>query len=921
VVDGRVGGVTSIWAWMYGETRRSTFPSKGRATDLRTDKARYRPGEIAHVLARNPYPAATAILTTEAGGLVRYESKRVTDPAVAFDVPIAAANAPYVHAVVTLLPIGATGEAMVDSKIGAVRILVAEDSLRLDVAVTSDHPSYLPGDEARIDVDVKSAGVADKDAEIALAVVDEGVLRLSGFHAADPTLALRPGRPLAFRAFDTRQDLADWLNRSHIAGDGSGESGAASIVAARRNFVQTALWIPDLHTDDKGHASTKLHLPDNLTEFRMMAVVIDRQGKAAAAESSFTVTKPLMLVPVMPRFALLGDHFEAAAMLHNNTEQKVQATVTLGEVALPVTVAAGGHERVSFPVSTDRSGERKLVFRVEAGGKKQDEVEAKIRVDVPGYDERPKLSGSFTGTADVELRLPRELSLTGEEVVSVEVGENIWPELGARLEYLLDYPHGCVEQTTSSTLPLLAARTILPRIGHVGLSEKELDKRIAAGLARFETMRTSSGGLAYWPGGSEANVFGTAYAARAVVLAKTAGVEPPPGLLEGIQRYLGDMMLSPAIGPEVQAAIAQTLGETDLLPASAADALFDTRDKQSLFGLASLALALHALPGQDDRVSKLLDAVEASFGEGITLVKHPAADDFFYYGSSTRSRAQAAIALARLRPAARVLPALLDNLAGSTETYTTQATAWSLLAVAEHLEGEPKAGANVTATLDGLPLASATDIGFGSKEIRIPVASVMGRPAKLHLASLEGRTLGFMVKSRWRRALSAPGAHLASHTRVGPDVYRAYTDPKGRAIDLHKVHAGDVVRVLVVTRLPDPSRVDRARHGYVAVTDKIAGGFEPIDPDLATVARPPELPPTAPYGLYFREYEGSADHVELHDDRVNVYFDHPWGDVVTASYLLRATTPGTFTIPPASGELMYEADSEGYSDAGEVTIL
>jgi uncharacterized protein YfaS (alpha-2-macroglobulin family) len=920
-IDGQPGGVTSLWAWMWGETQRATFPTKGRTIEVRTDKARYRPGESAHVLVRNPYPAATAILTTEAGGLVAYESRKVTDPAVVFDVPVKAASAPYVHAVVTLLPIGASGEAAVDSKIGAVRIPVAEDSLHLEVAVQSDKPSYMPGDDAEITIDVKDAHAADAHAEIALAVVDEGVLRLTGFHAVDPTAALRPGHPLSFRAFDTRQDLAEWLNRSHVAGDGGGEEGAASIVAARRNFVQTALWVPDLHTDASGHASAKLHLPDNLTEFRMMAVVIDKDGKAAGAESSFIVTKPLMLVPVVPRFALVGDTFEAAAMLHNNTKEAVQASVTLGESTLSVKVPAEGHQRVSFPIKTDQTGDRTLSFRLDAFGRKVDEVEAKLRIEEPGYDERPKVSGVFDGSEDIELRVPADLELTGSEMVSVELGENLWPELGARMEYLLDYPHGCVEQTTSSTLPLLAARTILPRIGYRGLSEKELDKRIASGMARLASMKTASGGLAYWPGGTEANVFGTAYAMRAVVLAKAAGIETTSGLFEGMQRYLSDMMLSSSIGAEVQAAIAESLGDTGLLSESTADALFDTREKQSVFGLASLALALHTLPGQGDRVEAVLGDLEASFGEGITLLKKPSSNDFYYYGSPTRSRAQAAIALARLRPGARVLPRLLDDLAEGTDLYTTQATAWSLLAVAEHLSGEPKAGTNVSATLDGVALAAATDLGFGSKEIRIPVASLVGRSAKLHLEAKAGSSIGFMLKAHWKRNLSAPGAHIASRTQAGPDVYRVYTDPKGRPVDLAKVHAGDVVRVIVLARLPDLSRVERARRGYIAVTDKIGAGFEPIDPDLATVSRPPDLDASVPFGEFLRDNAGSADHVELHDDRVNVYFDHPWGDYVTASYLLRATTPGTFTIPPASGELMYEAASEGYSDAGKVTIL
>jgi uncharacterized protein YfaS (alpha-2-macroglobulin family) len=919
--SGKPGGVSSIWAWRDGDTERAAFPTKGRAIEARTDKASYKPGETARVLVRNPYPAATAILTTEQGGLVDYEARRVEGPAVAFEVPIGAESAPYVHAVVTLLPIGAKGEGATDSKIGAVRIPVAEDGMRLKVAVQSDKPTYLPGEDAEIRVDVSDGQAPDGAAEIALAVVDEGVLRLTSFHVPDPTTALRPGLPLSFRAYDTRQDLADWLNRSHVAGDGSGEEGSASLVAARRNFVQTALWIPDLHTDAAGHASAKLHLPDNLTEFRMMAVVIDKDGKAAGSESSFIVTKPLMIVPVVPRFALQGDNFEAAALVHNNTKDPIDATVAFGDRTVNLKVPAEGHERASFPVVADQGGERVFSFRLDAAGRTVDKVEAKVRIDEPGYDERPMTAGSFEGSEDVDLKVPTDLSLRGDEMVSVEVGESLWPELGSRLEYLLEYPHGCVEQTTSSTLPLLAARTILPRIGYHGLTEAELDKRIAAGLLRYASMRTPTGGLAYWPGGTEPNVFGTAYAIRAVVLAKAAGVEPPAGLLEGMDRYLADVMLSASVAPEVQAAIAQSLADTGTLPASAADALFDTKGKQSIFGLASLALALKALPGQDDRVSQVLDDLDGSFDEQGALTKNPAPNDFYYYGSSARSRAQASMAFSKLRPADRLLPKLLDDLAGHVQGYTTQATAWSLLAVAAHLQDKPKVGAPVSASLDGVPLASATDLAFGAKEFRIPVKDLIGKRAKLHLESRAGTTIGLMVKAHWKRNLSAAGAHIASRTAAGPDVYRVYTDPKGHTQDMSKVHAGDVVRVLVVARLPDPSSVDRTRRGYVAITDRLAAGFEPIDPDLATVARPPDLDESIPFASIFREWAGNADHVELHDDRVNIYFDHPWGEYVTASYLIRATTPGTFALPPASGELMYEPQSEGYSEAGKATVL
>jgi uncharacterized protein YfaS (alpha-2-macroglobulin family) len=340
--------------------------------------------------------------------------------------------------------------------------------------------------------------------------------------------------------------------------------------------------------------------------------------------------------------------------------------------------------------------------------------------------------------------------------------------------------------------------------------------------------------------------------------------------------------------------------------------------KQSVFGKATLAMALHGLAGQEDRVATLLDAVEAGFDEKGELLVKPGNADFYYYGSPTRSKAQAAIALSRLRPSAKVLPILLEDLAEGTEKYTTQATAYSLLALAAHLEGSTAEGLPFRVTLDGANLVATRDLGFGSKEFQIPLASLRGQKATLSLASGDDRAVGFIASARWRRPLSAHGNAVATRTPRGPEVYRVFTTPKGGAVDLTKVRAGDVLRVAILARLP-VEHVDRARLGYLALTDRLPAGFEPIQPDLATVASVPELGGEHPFSWVLR-WGNSASHVELHDDRVDLYFDHVEGDEVAATYLVRASTPGEFVLPPAAAELMYEGDSSGYSDAGRVTV-
>jgi alpha-2-macroglobulin len=633
----------------------------------------------------------------------------------------------------------------------------------------------------------------------------------------------------------------------------------------------------------------------------------------------------VMLVPVVPRFVAGGDRFEAAAMLHNNTGEPFAAKVALSigggapVQTAEVTVSPGGKSRIGFPLVAPPAGELKLSFAVAAGaGAALDRVEARVPVEEPGLDEHPHLQGAFGKVQEIALQVPSDAQLGPGAAMTVEVGQHLWPELGERLQYLLDYPHGCVEQTTSSTLPLIAARAILPRIGLSTMSDAELKVRIRAGLDRLATMRTEGGGLAYWPGESEPNVYGTAYAMRAVVLARAAGVEGPKGLLDGMRDYLKERLLGGDAPPEVRAAIAQSLSELGELPAGDADALHDRAAGSSVFGKASLALALHGLGGQDDRVAALLDEIEKSFDEGGRLLVPPGNRDFYYYGSPVRTKAQAAMALGRLRPGARVLPLLLHDLAESTEAYTTQATSYSLLALADHLTGEVTDGVRFRVTLDGAELTASKDLGYGSKEFRVPLASLRGKKAALRLEGSGERAVGYMISARWRRAPGSTGSAAATHTPRGPEVYRVYTDPRGGPVDLARVRAGDVLRVALLARLPDDDNA-RERRGYLALTDRLPAGFEAIQPDLATVATVPDLKDDYPFSAVLR-WGNAASHVEMHDDRVDMYFDHVEGDEVAATYLVRASTPGEFSLPPASGELMYEGDSTGYTEGGKVLV-
>ena len=202
--------------------------------------------------------------------------------------------------------------------------------------------------------------------------------------------------------------------------------------------------------------------------------------------------------------------------------------------------------------------------------------------------------------------------------------------------------------------------------------------------------------------------------------------------------------------------------------------------------------------------------------------------------------------------------------------------------------------------------------------MRVPLKDLAGKKVTLVLAGEPGTPSAFALEARYKRPLEAGGTRLARRGAHGVSIHRAYSDAAGKTLDLNQVKPGQIVRVAVRVEMP---KLDDYRLGYLAVTDRLPAGFETLNTDLATTGSLPELSRDHPFFEGLSGYGATASHIDLRDDRVQLYFDHVYGGhAVYASYLARATTAGTFAVPPAGGELMYEAGSEGYTDAVQVTV-
>ena len=122
-----------------------------------------------------------------------------------------------------------------------------------------------------------------------------------------------------------------------------------------------------------------------------------------------------------------------------------------------------------------------------------------------------------------EVALP---GLAGTNRATLEVSRVPPLDLGRRLEYLLGYPHGCVEQTVSAAFPQLFLGKLLELTPE---KQARAETNVKAALERLRRFQASDGGFGYWPGDDDSADWATNYAGHFAVEAQKAGYLPPPG--------------------------------------------------------------------------------------------------------------------------------------------------------------------------------------------------------------------------------------------------------------------------------------------------------------------------------------------------------------------------------------------------------
>lgn len=919
-----IGAEEPSWSW-YDVIR----------IDLIPDKTSYSPGDTAKLLVRSPV-FGHALLSTERGGVRSTESLMIDQYETLIEIPIREGDAPNIFASVMI--IRGSGDSphthtSTDYRLGYCQLEVDDPASHLEVTLDfGDAEYYQPGEEVEVTITaVGKNGAPAAGSEVTFWAVDEGVLSLTGHQTPDPHKLFHAAFPLAVMTGQSLSSLLpenpleqDFMNKGYVIG-GGGSAKGLDPDRVRKDFKALAVWEPSLITNANGKATVRFTAPDNLTEFRLMAVVAEG-NRFGHSEAPLIINKPLIIEPALPVFTNLTDQIDVSAVLHNNTTeaQEVEVTVTLdvhaaflSEIGAELTALTntetpdvrsvtailnpGATETLNFPIALTKVGEAKWNWAVRSltNERLSDATESKTGVGYP----LPLLreSHSFTlreaGDFSTALQTVEDRLLSGHGSVNVRVSNSRLIEAADGLDYLLRYPYGCVEQTTSSLIPWLSTQQLRQVLPELDKTEEEVSATIKNGIQRLFSMQTGDGGLGYWPGSSESVLWGSAYGAVAVALAQQQNIEVPAAQAEALWAYLAKNLRNTSERTDPYQLSQRCLASYALALAgvnetSYHEVLYNKTPQLSGEARALLALAMIETGSADTtRIDALLAPDKVVPVAEVSWYRQP-------YVAATRLLAQVKYA-----PRSEKADALVEDLMKLRQPRngwgSTYSNAWPLIALASYSESVAGTlssnevtltlGENETViNLPDQPGSDSTAFGFdgqiGKSDLRItpgsdsPVYVSMTVETRPELIPIEPENNGFAIKRTYEKVENDGSISAAENLRVG-----------------------DLILVTLDVNIP------AARETYLAIDDPLPAIFEAVNPSFKSQA-------TQKVNSQRKRRTLHTNYREIRKDRVLFFADSVFssGDY-SLQYLARVVAPGQVTAPPAKIEAMYEPQRFGLS--------
>lgn len=906
--------------WGWGDENRG-LDARPDKVKLALDKAGYRTGDKLKVTLTPPH-AGKGLVMVESDRMLFVQSVDVKAGTVV-EIPVTAEwerHDVYITALVfrggsaasKITPARAVGEVFVPMDRQARRVAVG-------LSVKKQVRPELP-----LQVTVSAPQLAGKQAFATVSAVDVGILNITGFPVPDANAHFFAQRRLGVDAYDIYGRVIESFEGGLAKLRFGGDMALAALPQARRPTarVQTVdLFSGPVQLDAKGIARIALNVPDFNGTLRVSALVYS-DAQYGNRDAEVVVRAPIVAEASMPRAMAPGDRGTVTLDITNYTgkagEFKLQVSgigpASIGDGGRTLKLGSEAKTTVSFPLAAQEGfGVAQVRVRVDGNGAKVDR-----KYDLPVRPAWPSV-----------LRSRSEVLAAGEAVrMDATLADGLMPgsvrarmlvsalpplPFGAALKGALDYPYGCAEQTTSKGYAALELDVdTAQRFGVQGLDAGKRRARMEGAFGRLASMQVGSGHFSMWGDDDNVDPLLTPYIVEFLLDARQAGFAVPDAMLQKALQRLNEDLL--AGGSEFygrdhrqylkfayQAYAGYVLARVNRAPLGTLRALYDNDRKQALKGLplVQLGLAL-AMQGDKARGEKAIAAGFAFTGDRQGWLGD--------YGTPLRDKALM-IAMTHERGYAKpAYDAQVIEL-GHELDARRRASPWFWLSTQEQI---------ALARLGKVLLVSqkkqvAGTLSVAGKEEAIAAARSFAR--EVDYADL-ARGLRFLPRGEppFYASLDVAGVPRRA---PAPDqrvikVERTLYGVDGKPWTPRPLKEGEalIVRVAITAdrNMPD-----------ALLTDLLPAGLEIENFNLGDARQWADV---VVDGINIDERSDAASvlHEEFREDRYVAALKLDAGDTAHVFYLVRAVTPGVYTVPPPLVEDMYRPDLRGVGRAVPASI-
>ncbi|MEM7374954.1 MAG: MG2 domain-containing protein [Bacteroidota bacterium] len=725
-----------------------------------------------------------------------------------------------------------------------------------------------------------------------VAVVDEGLLGLTRYKAPDPWNTFYQRLALDVKTWDVYDQVLGAYGgeiKSLLSiGGGAGEEGPDGQKANR--FKPVVMHLGPFELEAGKTATHNLKMPNYIGAVRTMIVAGDPKGAYGATEKSTPVKQPLMVMGTLPRVLGPGERVKMPVTVFALEDQVKVVNVSV-ETGKKVMVEGGESKTVRFYEVGEKMTDFDLGVLSSMGAtpikitaRSGNEI-AVYETEIEVRNPNPRITKVHTKTLDKGASWTqafRPVGMSGTNRGVIEVSSLPPISLGKRLEYLLRYPYGCIEQTTSSVFPQVYVSNLLDL---KDAQKKKVEKNLRAGIERLKLFQTAGGGFAYWPGQTETNDWGTNYAGHFLIEVEKAGYSLPEGMLNKWAKHQKGVA-NKWEGSKAREELTQAYRLYLLALAGKAElgAMNRLQRKTSLNNVAKWQLAAaYYMAGQKDMARKLTN--------GLSKTASTYQELGGTYGSTLRDQAIILEALSVMDQRDKVgnLVTTISNKLSSQDWLNTQATAYSLVAMARYAgEGSNDSKMKFAWRIKG---GKWQEISTSSPYWQIDLTNV--RKSELELKNKGGGML-------------FPRLILDGIPLQGDTSRAAY------GLTMEMVY-------MTMGKLPvNPAELEQGTDFQVKVSVKNTGNRDYFEMALNQIF-------PSGWEIHNARLDGVSsgsvpEYQDIRDDRIYTFFDLKQNESKTFYVLLNASYLGRYYLPSVSVEAMYDRSIHAHQPGQWVVV-